>query len=543
MMTNTINQDTAKHSTQFMNVEKQQQIHLLNQILLFLALIAFFLSHFNMAFESNFKVLFDTSSYLETIEGILALLAIYMINRLGYYRLAVWILMLMIGSIISIHVWQSSPPHLELSHYIILLMLAKPLLNKAELLITTLLILICLALASLTIETISIYTAWNIASFVIVLYFLLHIISNYRNSLEHDRRTIIQSSEIRLRMLLDQVPALVWVADNNLNLQSLNGNQDKLLSDFPDYLADIYQKQIPKLNENYIFDHLWNDRHYQNTLQPQLGMAGDTIGYLGITLDITQSKLNRIKEMEIAKKQERHEAAITFLQNASHDFRTPLSVLSMKAYLLEICSEADRPRHIASLQSAIGHLNKMLDDMFYVVKLDTYLPNIQVILINTFLKDITDRYNNKNQEYERQFETNINCSDSCTTIGDLSYLDRAISNVLDNAFQYSSQNDVIEFDARTINERILITITNHNSTISEEHLPHIFDYFFRGEDHRSIDNNNIGLGLTITKKILDLFDGTIHVENKDERHARVIITLPNQITSTLKINEMPHDFM
>ena len=165
---------------------------------------------------SNFEILFKLSSLLDALAGLAVLLLVYIINRMGYYKLAVGTLILLNGFTITVHVLQSSPPHLEMTHYIILLIIAKPLLAKRELLLTTLLTLVCIAFTSLVIDTISLFAAWNVGAFIVVIYFLLLIISNYRNDLEISRRELIQSNEMRLRTLMDQVPALVWVTNPRL---------------------------------------------------------------------------------------------------------------------------------------------------------------------------------------------------------------------------------------------------------------------------------------------------------------------------------------
>lgn len=524
----------VNYTAEFKSIEHEHRINLLNSILKLLVPVTIFLSIFNVIVESNFETLFYINSYVDALLGLSILLLSYSINKFGHYRLAVWTLIILNGIAISIHVWQSSPPHLEMAHYIILLILAKPLLTKTELLFTTVITIFAVGLAAITIETISLFAAWNIMTFIIILYFLLHIISNFRNSLEASRRSIVQLSEARLRMLLDQVPALVWVSSDNLQqVASVNGNLHDLLEDFPQYIRDIHDKQKILLavgQHKLMFDHVWHDKYYHNVLQAELGSRGEIIGYSGITIDITARQQEEIVKLEMAKSQERHEAATMFLNSAAHDLRTPLSVLNTSVYLVRNCSEDDRIRHLDNLQLSIDRLSKMVDDMFYMVKLEMYLPEVQSISIKAILRDIISRYNDRNQNLNRQFETQLNCTDECTLHGDITHFDRAISNVLDNAFQYSSENDRIELTATRTDNAIEVIIINCDSTIPDDHLPNVFNHFFRGEDYRSLDNNNIGLGLTITKKIVNLFHGEVQIESHEDIGTITTIIFPNPTT-------------
>lgn len=515
---------------EFKNAERQQQIKLLNSILLLLIPITLFFSIFNVMVMSNFEQLLELSIFLDALVGLSVLLVVYIINRMGYYRIAVWALIFFSGSTVTVHVLQSSPPHLEMTHYILLLLIAKSLLSKLELFVTTFITLICIIFVSLVIDTISIFAAWNIGAFIVVIYFLLRVVSSYREALERGRRELVQSSEIRLRALLDQVPALVWVIDQNMSVESFNGSQQDLIKEFESYLVEICQHHANQFKSQsvIIFDHQWNGRYYSNTIRPQTDSHNKVTGYLGTTIDITERKTNEFKTLELVKQKERHDIATEFLNNASHDFRTPLSVLSTSTYLLKHCDEADRLRHLDKLELSVKRLQKMVDDMFYIIKLDTQPSKMQILPVNEILRDIISRYNEKNHQHGRVFKAKIECTDQCTIIGETSYLDRAISNILDNAFQYTSDNDIVKLSIQNVGTDIQITIINHGPQIPSSHLPQIYNHFFRGEEHRSLDNNNIGLGLTITQKIIELHQGTIHTESLDDVGVKTVITIPNE---------------
>jgi|GEM_PF-4152563 len=303
MRFNTIN-STIDDLPQFKSLTRKRQSQLLNAILLVLIPITIFFSIFNIMIMTNFDQLFSINSYFDAFFGLTGLLVVYLINRSEQFRLAVWTLIIFSGLIVTIHVLNSTPPHHELSHYILLLMIAKALLNNRELLLTTALIIMCIMFTMIVVETVTVFAAWNIGTFVIILYFLLKIVSDYRSNLESDRRGIIQSSELRLRLLLNQVPALVWVTDQDLNIESFNDNQHELIDDFYEYLHHACAPHIANIQNTteITFDHQWKDRHYQNTIQVIHDKHQGFVGYLGTTFDITERKTAEKHAIEVAKK-------------------------------------------------------------------------------------------------------------------------------------------------------------------------------------------------------------------------------------------------
>jgi|GEM_PF-4183582 len=180
----------------------------------------------------------------------------------------------------------------------------------------------------------------------------------------------------------------------------------------------------------------------------------------------------------------------------------------------------------------------MYEDLFLVVRLDTQGTTTAPINVVMLLRDIINKYSQQIRKSEIQLHMDVSCTDTCTILGDTSYLSRAISNILDNAIQYGDNDTEISLSANGYDNTVEIIIRNQGMTIPDEQIPYVFDYFFRGEAHRSLDNDNIGMGLTIANKVVNTLNGTITIENENDAGVRVTISLPcvtrksDELTST-----------
>ena len=101
---------------------------------------------------------------------------------------------------------------------------------------------------------------------------------------------------------------------------------------------------------------------------------------------------------------------------------------------------------------------------------------------------------------------------------------RMLNNILSNALKYTLENGIIRIDAHDLQHSVQLKISDNGIGISAEHLPHIFDRFYRADHARS--SCGIGLGLSIVKSIVDLHHGTISVVSEALKGTTFIIQFP-----------------
>ena len=208
----------------------------------------------------------------------------------------------------------------------------------------------------------------------------------------------------------------------------------------------------------------------------------------------------------------------TFLQNASHEFRTPL--MSIQSYAegikYNIISEKEGVEIILDETKRMTHL---VEDLLYLSRLDAIeeLYDFETIDLNEMIFCCTDRVNNI--AIKSNIVINVNAPSSAYKIkGDREKLERALINILSNCIRYAESKIEISFKP-TEKKKIIIEISDDGPGFNKEEINSIFDRFYKG------NKGNFGLGLAITKNIIEKHEGTIKAANL-QPGALFIIELP-----------------
>ncbi len=117
---------------------------------------------------------------------------------------------------------------------------------------------------------------------------------------------------------------------------------------------------------------------------------------------------------------------------------------------------------------------------------------------------------------EKKLKCEYNKSQNIGFYGDGDKLARAFSNLLKNAINYSYENTTIYIDIKEENNKINIVFKNEGDKIPEYKLEKIFEKFYRGDESRTSKSGGAGLGLAITREIIELHGGKIFAKNKDK---------------------------
>ena len=233
-------------------------------------------------------------------------------------------------------------------------------------------------------------------------------------------------------------------------------------------------------------------------------------------------KLNDIKYDYILNKKNAREAENKkndLIMYMAHDLKTPLT--SIIGYLTLLSDEKD-----ISKESQQKYIKIALDKSLRVEDLtnqffDITRYNLQNMPINKqeinlvyLLRQVIDEC------YPMLEKRNLKCEfksiDKVMYYGDGDKLARAFDNLLKNAINYSYENTTIEIELEKKEEKISIVFKNKGDKIPEYKLDKIFEKFYRGDDSRASSTGGAGLGLAITKQIIELHQGKIYVKNDNE---------------------------
>ncbi len=200
----------------------------------------------------------------------------------------------------------------------------------------------------------------------------------------------------------------------------------------------------------------------------------------------------------------------------SHEFRTPLSVITLSIRLLErfyhSASEEKRQEYLSRIQAAANHMTHLLDEVLFLGKTEadrqefkpTHLDLIQ--FCQNLLEEV-QLASNSNRSI-----TFICSEERISACMDENLLRHILTNLLSNAIKYSSVGSIVRFELTLNGDWAIFQIEDQGIGIPEVDQPHLFESFHRGSNVGRIPGT--GLGLTIVQKSVQLHKGRITVNSQ-----------------------------
>ncbi len=246
----------------------------------------------------------------------------------------------------------------------------------------------------------------------------------------------------------------------------------------------------------------------------------ETIGVLVVINDIT-----RLRQLENYRRD--------FVANVSHELRTPLT--SIKGYVETLLDGDldDKPttmRFLSIIARQAESLRAIVEDLLSLAKLEQEEDKSPVILEEELL--LKNLLNAAIQvclpkATEKNIKINLNCREDVKAKFNFQLLEEAVVNLIDNAIKYSDSEKEINVIAGKIDSEITITVQDQGRGIKVEHLPRIFERFYRVDKARSRKLGGTGLGLAIVKHIARAHHGSVTVESEIGKGSRFSIHLPD----------------
>lgn len=218
-----------------------------------------------------------------------------------------------------------------------------------------------------------------------------------------------------------------------------------------------------------------------------------------------------------------------FTGDIAHEIRTPITNLITQTQIAlnnkKMANEDYREILYSNLEE-YERLSKMTTDMLFLARADNNLitPELHRIDLNSLFTDVLEYFEPLCEDNQISMQVN---GSGCQIEGDRLMITRAINNIIFNAIRYTPQGKQITITLKQINHEIVsIEIANPGKKIPPEHLPHLFERFYRIDKSRKRNGEGgFGIGLAIVKSIITTHKGQIAVES-DDISTRFIITLP-----------------
>jgi signal transduction histidine kinase len=313
----------------------------------------------------------------------------------------------------------------------------------------------------------------------------------------------------------------VIAVDRSRRVLMANPQAEALLS--RDGMARIGQ-QLPEGPLAAAFHHVMGESREQTialtasngrTLQAHISptaVEGSTIGAVGVVQDVTE--LHRVERM---RRQ--------FVADASHQLRSPLTAMQghAEALLDEVASdEATRRRYLAAIVRDSRRLNRLIEQLLDLSQLEsgharlTLRPLTVPALVNRIVGSI--------DTLEQQPKVIVHiATDLPPALADESYTEQALLNLLANALHYTPPEGRVTVWARPEAGAIRVGVTDTGKGIAPEHLPHIWERFYRAEES---GRDGTGLGLAIVKSLVERQGGQVSAESRLGAGSTFSFTLP-----------------
>ncbi|MGI0488389.1 PAS domain S-box protein [Pantanalinema rosaneae CENA516] len=358
-----------------------------------------------------------------------------------------------------------------------------------------------------------------------------------------------RESERRFRVMANSAPVLLWMADIDRELIFFNqswlnftgrtleqemgqGWAEGVHADDYQYFIDTYLSAFQVRHSFQIEYRLRRaDGKYRwvlNTGTPRFHPDGSFAGYIGSCVDISdrkQAELKLIRAFEQEK--ELNELKSRFISMTSHEFRTPLSTILASSELLEyyshLWSDAEKQEHLKTIQTAVQHMIKMLDEVLMLGSAEagklSYRPTW--FDLEAFCHSLVT---------QMQFSTTnhlVNLAFYCPTTKvymDEKLLRHVLNNLLSNAIKYSPVGGVILMDVTCDEQQMIFSVKDQGIGIPPTDQCRLFETFHRAANVGTIPGT--GLGLAIVKQCVDVMGGRITVASEVNVGTEFRVTLP-----------------
>jgi two-component system, OmpR family, sensor kinase len=227
-----------------------------------------------------------------------------------------------------------------------------------------------------------------------------------------------------------------------------------------------------------------------------------------------------------------------FLADASHELRTPVTVLRGSSQVLLRHADVHDPELIDALRDMneeAVRLARLIDDLLTLTRLDANSELVpQRIPVREFVREFVDRYA---QVWEgREIETGVGSLDGAAAFADPEALRRILTNLVENAARYSRPGGRIWIDGDVHGDTVQIAVRDEGPGLAPEDAEHVFERFYTANKSRSRSSGGTGLGLSIVRGLVEGSGGTISIDTALDRGTTVTFTLPSART---EVNAAP----
>lgn len=351
-----------------------------------------------------------------------------------------------------------------------------------------------------------------------------------------DKINSIKDKNTKMEAILSSVVNGIIAVDSNENILFINPIAQEMLNITE---TDIVGKHMLRVIRNNKIDNILKDilknksfeesditinypsekifRLYSNAIKyPE---SDRIIGIIIIIQDITE-----IKNLEKMRSE--------FVANVSHELKTPLTsikgfVETLKAGAIEDNDAA--VRFLSIIEDEANRLNRLISDILSLSEIENKKSKPRNEIIDTQEKIMEIVSLLQNQAVHKSISLNAKIDADLSKLkGDTDQFKQMLINLIDNALKYTSEGGTVEVAAYNLENNVVIRIKDNGIGIPKEHIPRLFERFYRVDKARSRNVGGTGLGLAIVKHIVLQFKGKIEVQSEVGKGTEFILSIPTK---------------
>lgn len=250
---------------------------------------------------------------------------------------------------------------------------------------------------------------------------------------------------------------------------------------------------------------------------------GDAGGVFAVVLDVTE-----MRRLETLRRD--------FVANVSHELRTPVTAIRSAAETIRDAAANDiqaLPRFTDIITRNAERLGSLVDDLLDLSRIESREIRIvsETLDVSMVLSQVVELFRERAERRGQRLAIDIP-TPTLRILGDRSALEHILTNLVDNAVKYSGTGATIRVRALPIGGSIELQVEDTGPGIAEEHLPRLFERFYRVDTGRSRELGGTGLGLSIVKHLVEAMDSHIDVESTLGVGTRFAFMLPAASAAT-----------
>lgn len=265
-------------------------------------------------------------------------------------------------------------------------------------------------------------------------------------------------------------------------------------------------------------------RYFDVTISP-ITRDQEVVGKLIIMQDRTEQHSAEMRAHRLEVEHERLSTLSAFIEAASHEFRTPLSVIKNSTFIANRTDDpAKRTEKLDQIDDQVNRISQLVDALLSIVRLDASTQlELSPIDINSIVEMASEKV--KAEATAHKVSLELAMTPHLPLIkGNMYHLTEAIYATIHNAVRYTPADGKVSITTALHDSEIVVTIQDTGVGIDEEHLPHIFDAFYRVDKART--TAGFGTGLAIASRVINLHSGQIEVDSKVGEGTTMLMKFP-----------------